>query len=353
MGSKHSVTVAVTKGRSFQVVGLILLLTIGAYLLLSQVHRLTSPEGCASKESTTGSQTSDARCAPVIYSNLSYSHQGASRQVLDVYLPSAAHGPYPTLFMVHGGGFLGGEKDNLAPLARRFAQQGYAVVLVEYRLAPEYVYPSQVQDAFCALSWLYASAQAYGFDSDQVVAVGESVGGSLVTLLGAVDDPRRHLEGCAYDWPEGARLQGVVAFYPVTNFALTAYDAFFVPYLGVSPEQAPELWAEASPLQWIDGCEPPFLVVHGSWDLRVPSSESRNLVDVLRAHEIDAELMVIPHADHSFIAESLESIPSQAAMEAMDAFLEMLQLRSTRSSDCVKTPHGGASVLFGDTPAAK
>lgn len=315
-----------TKSRSFQVAGLILLMTVGVYLLLTQVHRLTPPDECARREFTTHTQPPGAGCAPIIYSNIPYSQPGDPRQVLDVYLPPVTRGPFPTLFMVHGGGFLAGEKDDLAPLARHLAQQGYAVVLVEYRLAPEHVYPSQVQDAFCALSWLYAHAHTHGFDPDRVVAVGESVGGSLVALLGAVDDPQRYLEGCAHDLPAGGRLQGVVAFYPVTNFALAAYDAFFVPYLGVRPEQAPERWAEASPLHWIDGHEPPFLVIHGSWDLRVPSSESRNLVDALRAHKVHAELVVISQADHGFIAESLESRPSRAALGAMDAFFEMLRL---------------------------
>ena len=116
----------------------------------------------------------------------------------------------------------------------------------------------------------------------------------------------------------------------MTDFALRAYDAFFLPYLGVPPEQAPQVWAEASPLHWIDGREPPFLVIHGSWDLRVPSSESRNLVDALHAHQIDAELVMILQADHSFIAESLESRSSRAALDAMDAFFETLQLRPER-----------------------
>ena len=155
-------------------VGLILLVTAGAYLLLTQAQRLAPPNECARTESATDTQSPAANCAPIIDTNVSYARPGEPRQVLDVYLPSGAPAPYATLFIVHGGGFFDGEKADLAPLARRFAQRGYAAVLVEYRLAPEHVYPSQVQDAFCALSWLYANAQPYGFDPDQVVAVGES-----------------------------------------------------------------------------------------------------------------------------------------------------------------------------------
>jgi acetyl esterase/lipase len=316
-----------TMSKSSQIAGFILLIAVGVYLLLTQGHRRTSPEECVRKESTVDTPTPPARCTPILYANVAYAHPSDPRQVLDVYQPASVPGPYPTLFMVHGGGFLAGAKDDLAPLARWFAQQGYAVVLVEYRLAPEHVYPAQVQDAFCALGWLYAHAATYAFNSDQIVAVGESVGGSLVALLGAVEDPQRYLEDCAYDVPDGERLHGVVAFYPVTNFALPAYGAFFVPYLGLPPEQAPERWAEASPLQWIDGEEPPFLVLHGSWDVRVPSSESRNLVEALRAQQSEAELVVIQQADHGFLAETLESRHSRAALEAMEAFFEKLELR--------------------------
>lgn len=326
LGRKHCMAIL---RRSYLSKGvcLIVIATLGAYMLASQFQRLTMPAECAKQGPSTGAQTPSSRCHPGTYFNVSYIQRGDPRQVLDVYLPSRGDGPHPTLLTVHGGGFLGGNKDDLAPFARQLVQQGYAVVLAEYRLAPEYTYPSQVQDVFCALGWLYANAGTYDFNSDQVVAIGESVGGSLAAMLGIVDDPRRYLEGCSYGLPEGKRLQGVITFYPVTNFALAAYDSFFVPYLGVLPEQDPERWAEASVLSEVEGSEPPFLVVHGSWDARVPLSESRNLVEALRAHQVAVDFVVMPHADHGFISEAPESTAGLASIEAINAFFEMLNLR--------------------------
>ncbi len=315
---------------SARIVGLIALTALGAYWLGSQLHRLTAPDECATEQPSADTQALPSGCPPTIYFDVPYARHGDPRQVLDVYLPNGVNGPHPTLLVVHGGGFFGGQKLDLAPFARRLAQRGYAVVLVEYRLAPEHAYPAQVQDALCALGWVYANAHAYAFNPDQVVAIGESVGGSLAALLGALDDSQQYVEGCDYALPKGQRLRGVVAFYPVTNFALAAYGSFFVRYFGVTTEEAPALWAEASPLRWIDGSEPPFLVIHGSWDVRVPLSESRNLVEALQAHGVEADLVVMPQADHNFIAEAPESAASLASVDEVEDFLQGLGLRPSR-----------------------
>jgi acetyl esterase len=91
--------------------------------------------------------------------------------------------PAPALVYYHGGGFTVGSVDTHDALCRMFARDGKCTVLsVDYRLAPEYKFPTAVDDAFDALSWLHAHAAEYGVDADRLAVGGDSAGGTLATV---------------------------------------------------------------------------------------------------------------------------------------------------------------------------
>ncbi len=265
------------------------------------------------------------RYSPLVYADVPYVPDGDPRQILDVYLPGGLDGPAPVLILIHGGGFLEGSKSSLARTARHFAEMGYAALSIEYRLAPAHTYPAQVRDVFCARAWILANADDYDFDAERIVVVGESVGGTLAVMLGVVDDAERYMKDCPYPTTSDTRrVQGVVAYYPVINFDLDTYGSFFHQYLGTEAVRDPELWAEASPLNWIDGSEPPFLIIHGLWDVRVPLSESLDLMHALESAGVKVSLVRIPRADHSFLVVNPGSTEYRLSLEAVEAFLNEL-----------------------------
>ncbi|MGH8778585.1 alpha/beta hydrolase [Paraburkholderia sp.] len=91
--------------------------------------------------------------------------------------------PLPALVYFHGGGFTVGSVDTHDALCRMFARDaGCAVLSVDYRLAPEYRFPTAVDDAFDALSWLYTNAALYGIDPARLAVAGDSAGGTLATV---------------------------------------------------------------------------------------------------------------------------------------------------------------------------
>lgn len=91
--------------------------------------------------------------------------------------------PAPALVYFHGGGFTVGSVDTHDALCRMFARDGRCAVLsVDYRLAPEYKFPTAVEDAFDALAWLRAHAAAYGVDAGRLAVGGDSAGGTLATV---------------------------------------------------------------------------------------------------------------------------------------------------------------------------
>src|SRR5215469_6436011 len=105
-------------------------------------------------------------------------------QRLDLYIPRAAvTRPLPVAMYVHGGGMTAGDKSNLDPVfLNALASAGYAVVSVNYRLAPQFKFPAQIEDVKCAIRYLRANAPRYGLNSGEIFAFGTSVGGQLVAL---------------------------------------------------------------------------------------------------------------------------------------------------------------------------
>jgi acetyl esterase/lipase len=101
-----------------------------------------------------------------------------------LYRPADAQGPGPALLWIHGGGYVIGRAAQDDALCRRFARVlGATVASVEYRLAPEYPYPTPVEDCYSALTWL---ARLPAVDPGRVAIGGASGGGGLAAALAFV-----------------------------------------------------------------------------------------------------------------------------------------------------------------------
>lgn len=117
-----------------------------------------------------------------------------------------AGGGRPGLLYLHGGGYVVGSLDSHDSLCRALAAKADCVVLsVAYRLAPEFRFPTAADDALDAWNWLASNAQAWGVDVGRMAVAGDSVGGSLATVLA------RQLSG------EALRPCLQVLIYPVTD----------------------------------------------------------------------------------------------------------------------------------------
>ena len=102
----------------------------------------------------------------------------------------AADGPLPVLLYFHGGGFTVGSLATHEPLCRHLAHLAHcAVVSVDYRLAPDWAFPTAVHDAWDSLTWLRDHAAGLGLDAQRIALGGDSAGGTLaaVTAITARD----------------------------------------------------------------------------------------------------------------------------------------------------------------------
>jgi acetyl esterase len=92
--------------------------------------------------------------------------------------------PRGVLVYYHGGGWVIGSIDESDTVARKLAERtSCAVVLVDYRLAPEHPYPTAVDDAYAALEWVGQNLSAIAGDDAPLVVAGDSAGGNLAAVV--------------------------------------------------------------------------------------------------------------------------------------------------------------------------
>ncbi|MEL6186031.1 MAG: alpha/beta hydrolase [Myxococcota bacterium] len=89
----------------------------------------------------------------------------------------------PVVFFVHGGGFRILSKDTHWMMALRYAQAGYVVFTINYRLAPEHPFPSPLEDTALAWQWVLDHAAEHGGDPARMALAGESAGANLILAL--------------------------------------------------------------------------------------------------------------------------------------------------------------------------
>ena len=204
---------------------------------------------------------------------------------LDLYRPQGVHArSAPVVLFFYGGGWHRGERDQYRFVGRRLAQHGILAIVADYRTFPQAGFPDFVDDAARAVAWTRRHADGYGGDPRRVFLAGHSAGAQIAALLGT--DPR-------YLQRHGARprdLAGVIGLAGPYDFAITGkYRAVFGPTAQ---------WPQAQAVNFVDGDEPAFLLVHGDRDRVVEARDSIELAAKLRGQGVAARLLILPGASH-------------------------------------------------------
>src|SRR5688572_4828811 len=116
-------------------------------------------------------------------SDIEFVRRGDTPLVLDAWVPDGA-GPFPAVIIVHGGGFVRGDKQTyVKPLFPVLSEAGFAWFTINYRLAPGNRFPDPVHDVEDAVRWVMKHAKEYKVDTRRVALTGESAGGHLVSYV--------------------------------------------------------------------------------------------------------------------------------------------------------------------------
>jgi acetyl esterase/lipase len=151
-----------------------------------------------------------------------------------VYRPVETDEPSPALVYFHGGGWVTGNLDTHAGIARAFAARTPCVVVaVDYRCAPEHRYPAALEDAWTATKWVAENAEELRLDPLRIGVGGDSAGGTLATVVGRM--------GRDHAVPLAAQL----LVYPVTShsFETPSYSLFQLGY-GLTREGMRWYWTQ-------------------------------------------------------------------------------------------------------------
>lgn len=233
---------------------------------------------------------------------------------MDLYFPKQpASKPMPALMYVHGGAWRTGDKAMGAGMmaVSELLKRGYLVTSINYRLAPKYKFPAQIEDTKCAVRYLRAHAKEYDLDPNRIGVWGGSAGGHLVALLGLADE-KAGLEGKGGWADQSSRVQAVVDMFGPTDFVAigegnqrVGEDVF-----GVTSAEDPIL-KKASPVTYVRKDAPPFLILHGDKDRVVRLRHSEELNRKLNAVGASSELVVVKNAGHGFAPDGGEPDPNR------------------------------------------
>ncbi|WAP51364.1 alpha/beta hydrolase [Arthrobacter sp. ATA002] len=108
----------------------------------------------------------------------------AAKPSLDLFLPDDPdRTPLPVVLWIHGGAWISGSKEDVAPYLKVLAGYGYAVIGVGYSVSPKAIYPAAVRELNSALGFVREHADRYGLDPNRIVLAGDSAGAQLAAQL--------------------------------------------------------------------------------------------------------------------------------------------------------------------------
>jgi triacylglycerol lipase len=214
----------------------------------------------------------------------------------DFYRP-ANNSRVPIVLMIHGGGWITGTRRQIMIHANRLTAAGFAVLSIEYRLAPKHKFPAQLDDVQAAIRYIQEQADALNVDANRLVIWGYSAGGHLAAL--AATNPKEGL----------ARPKVCVAGGAPCDFTTLPEDnATLAPFLGGSRREVPEVYSEASPTTHASPDDPPTFFFHGDSDLLVPDANSQRLFDKLISCKVPTERFIAKDQGHMATFINLQAI---------------------------------------------
>jgi acetyl esterase len=219
--------------------------------------------------------------------------------VFDLYRPERAADALPLVVWIHGGGWLGGSKEELGGYFRLIASKGYAVAAPRYPLAPEHRYPAALRHLAQAI------AHVAGVDARGVVLAGDSAGAQLAAQIAAMVTTPGYADAVGVAAPlDPERLRGVVlacGAYDLsllregTPLARAMGTAILWAYSGHRAFQRDASFARASVSDHLSPAFPPALITAGNADPLRPHSVL--LAERLRTLGVNVDALLFA-ADH-------------------------------------------------------
>lgn len=221
---------------------------------------------------------------------------------LDIYVPedASADNKLPVVVFFYGGSWQDGNKEMYQFVGETFAQQGYVVVIPDYRKYPEVKFPAFVEDGAEAIAWTFSNIDQYYGNTNQFFILGHSAGAHIGALICANPDylAAHQLDPTIIDAFSG--LAGPYDFVPVAEDMKDIFGP---------PERYPQMTVTT----FIDGDEPPMQLLWGEQDDLVGRRNIDLLSAKIREQQGEVTTKTYPNAGHVEMVSSLIwFLPSKA-----------------------------------------
>lgn len=230
--------------------------------------------------------------AAELKTDIEFAKPGGVSLSLDAYVPEGK-GPFATVIIVHGGGWVNGTKTTyVPPLFEPLSKGGFAWFTINYRLAPAHRFPAPAEDVDAAIRWVKQHAKEYKVDVKRIALMGESAGGHLVAYAGARGKG-------------DTKVAAVVPFYGVHDLNARTKSMGMIgenveKFLNItaSDPAAEEKMRAASPITYVHKGMPPFLMIHGTADKAVPYDQSPLMCAKMKEVGVRCEVFTVEGAPH-------------------------------------------------------
>ena len=220
------------------------------------------------------------------------------RQKLDIYIPTAStinrqssvEASKPSkkvIIFFYGGNWDSGEKENYKFVAEALASAGHIVVIPNYRVYPDVLFPELMNDPALIAKWVKTNIHQYGGDANQVFLSGHSAGAHIAVMLAVNPEYLTSVSLKPSDFVGVIGLAGPYDFLPLSSDRLKTI-------FGNKEQQ----W-KSQPINFVDGKNPPLLLAVGLKDGTVWPRNSYNLAKKINAN--DGKVKVVEFAEYGHI----------------------------------------------------
>lgn len=248
--------------------------------------------------------------------DLQFANPDGQELKLNVYRPLTP-GKYPGLIVIYGGAWREGNPGDYESFSRYIAAQGYSVIAIDYRHAPQYKFPTQLEDVQTALNYISDRADELEIDLQRVAIIGRSAGAQLASIT-------------TYKNQSPIKFKAIINYYGPANL-VNGYRNPPSPnpidtrqvlenFLGGTPETKLKLYQEASPINYLKPDLPPSLLIYAQRDHLVQAKYGKALYDQLQITNNCAALLTIPWAEHAFDVV-FSGVSNQLALYYTERFL--------------------------------
>lgn len=222
-----------------------------------------------------------------VFKNIPYGD--AARQKLDIYLSQQSQQPSrTTVVFFYGGSWESGDKAQYKFVAEALTSAGFDVVIPDYRVYPEVVFPAFVEDGAAVVNWVRHNLASYGANNERVFVAGHSAGAHIAALL-TLDPSYLQHHGLSPEQLDGMiGLAGPYDFLPLKSETLKTI-------FGPSETR----W-RSQPIHFVDGRNPPLLLLVGNNDLTVWPRNSRHLAAKIK--EKNGKVQLVEFDDYGHVA---------------------------------------------------